>query len=102
MGAGLGAALGAGLSLAWVGRHVDVPWRAAFLSPALSMAAAVGAVSLLADLAPPAGWPALIARLAIEVVTYAAALLILEGRELWAEAVDLRRILRQEEGDGDG
>ena len=102
IGAGGGALLGAVVSLVWVRRHVDVPWRAAFLSPALSMAATLAAVSLLADWAPPAGWPALIARLAIEVVTYGAALLILEGRELWAEAVDLRRILRQGERDGDG
>ena len=68
----------------------------------LSIAAALAAISLLGELVPAAGWPALIVRLTIEVATYGGALLLLGGRELWAGAVDLRRILRGEKREGAG
>ena len=71
----------------------------AFFKPALSVGAFLGVMALLDGIIPGDGWTALMVRLAIEILLYGVLLVVLEGRELYEEVVDLRRILLKKGAD---
>ena len=95
-GLGITAVVGVGLSFYYVRRYVDVSWGG-FRNPALSIVLTVAVMSFLEDLLPGPGLSGLAVRLGLEGFVYIAGLLVLEGRELYQEVVEVRRILLKKE-----
>ena len=93
----LTAMVGTILALRRCTRFVDVPWMRSFAPPLLAAAAAAG-VRLLVDpfIVSLSEAVALALGILLFVLSYSAALLVLEGRTLLNEWRALRQIMRQE------